>query len=107
MKYGLLTTGHWPLTTHYRFLRVSHIHQQREHPEQRAQHVLAPGDPRDRLDMERVQGEQGGDKGAAPGGAGQAAEQHEQQEGIGGVEQQAGQVVAGRAHPKQLTIQQE
>ena len=57
--------------------------------------------------MERVQGEQGGNDGATPDCARHAAEQHEEQDGVGGVEQQARQVVAARAQAEQLAVQQE
>ena len=91
--------GRWTLD-----FRISGISQQRQHEKERAEHILAFGDPGDRFHMQRVQREERRDERAAPDRAGHAAEDLEEQEGVGDVEQKACQVVPARLHPEQLHV---
>lgn len=78
-------------------LGISH---EGEQEEERAEHVLALRDPGDRFHVQGMKGEPGGHQNAAPGGAGQALEQQEQEQGIRRVQDQVAQVMPARPHPK-------
>jgi len=55
--------------------------------------------------MEGMPGEQGGDQGAAPEGAGHAPEHQEKQQRVGRVQEQAGHMVPPGVELEQLAIQ--
>jgi hypothetical protein len=75
-------------------LHVTHVSPKGEEAEERAQDIFAFGDPSNGFDVERVPGEEGGDEGTAPKGAGHAAQKVEEQEGVEDVKEQAGGMVA-------------
>src|ERR1019366_1273948 len=55
--------------------------------------------------MQRMQGKEGGSKSSGPDHARQASQQTEQQEAVGNVEEQIGNMVAGGPQTVELTIQ--
>ena len=58
--------GYRPLTTDYGLPRVPRIRPEREHEKERAQHILAFGQPGHGFHMQRMQGKERGHEGAAP-----------------------------------------
>src|SRR2546422_6761470 len=54
-----------------------------------------------------MHGEEPGYKGAPPGGASHPVKNQKDEDGIGGVEQQAGEMVSAGAHAEQLAIQRD
>src|SRR4051812_14708234 len=57
--------------------------------------------------MERVQGKEGGRQSSAPESTGQLAQEGKEQNGIGSMEQEAGQVMAGGFQAVELAIEQD
>ena len=86
-------------------LHVADIGGHGQEPEEGAQNILALGHPGHRFDVERMPGEEGGHQRAAPSRAGQAQEHAKEQERVGQVKEQAGQVVAGGFEPVKLAVQ--
>ncbi len=68
--------------------------EQREHPEERAEEVLALGDPRHRLDVQRVEAEEGRHGRASRQRARPPPQQMEKEHGAPGVKSEADQMVA-------------
>ena len=64
-----------------------------QQPEKGAEHVLALGDPGDGLDVQGVQGEEGGDKCARPAALSHSLEENEQQNGVRNVPEDVDQMV--------------
>ncbi len=75
---------------------VTEVSQDGQQPEKRRQQSFAGGDIGDRFHVERMQGEQTGHQKAFIKNPGHETKDQEQQDGIGQVEEQAGQVVPGR-----------
>ena len=69
------------------------IRQKREHEEERAEHVLALGNPGHGFDVQRMQRKQRGHQGAAPDAPVRRWSSEKQQRRVRRVQQQAGQVV--------------
>ena len=87
----------------FRFLREPRVGQERQHPEQNAQDILALGNPGHRLDPQRVEAEEGRDRETAPKGAGQLEQDHENKDGIDGMQQDVGEMIThGVESPKQV-----
>ena len=95
--------GTW--TSDFRLLHIADIRPEAEQSEKRAQNVLPFSHPVDRFDVQRVHRKEGGDEGAAPQRAGQFLEQQEQEQRVGDMEEQVGEVMAGRIQLEQLTIE--
>ena len=87
-------------------LEPARVGADREQEEERAQHVLARGDPGDRLDVQRVEGEQRRHDRAARRAAGQARQQQEQDDGVRGVKGDVHQVERSRRHAPELGVEQ-
>src|ERR1039458_1414439 len=110
--YGPRTTDHELRTLDFRLwalgfelLHIARVSPDREQAEEGAENVLAFGDPGDGFDVERVPGEEGGDEGAAPEGAGHAVQDGEKQKGIGEVKEEVGGMMAGGIEWEQLAIE--
>ena len=73
---------------------VSRVGQQQYHQENRAEHVAALGDPGDRLDPQRVNGEQKCHQDARPKVAGHPQQCQQKQHRRRGVQDHGGQMVA-------------
>src|ERR1017187_4259069 len=102
-----LDFGHWTLDFGLRpldfgLLNVACIRQKAKQSEEGAEHVLAFRSPSDRFDVERMQGKQGGDEGAAPSGAGGADKQQEQQHCVGAMEEDVCEVMRSEEHTSEL-----
>jgi hypothetical protein len=87
------------------FPRIAAVRQQREHEEERAQHVLPFRHPGDGFHVQGMQREQRRHKSAAPPGAGQALQQEKEQQGVGQVKGQVHQVRRAGAQPEPLAVE--
>ena len=84
---------------------VPRVRGERQHEEQPAQHVLPFRHPGDRLHVQRMDRKQRRHKGAGPEFSRHLEQEEEQQDGRGGVQRNAGQVVsAGMAKTVDLAI---
>lgn len=88
----------------FEILRVAGIAAKGQQAEEGAEDVLALGDPDDRLDAQGMKGKESGGQGAAPESAGDAFEEKEEQDGVGRMQEQAGEMMAGRAQLVELAI---
>ena len=86
-------------------LRVTDVGPQGEQAEEGAEDVLAFGGPGDGFDVERMQGKEGSDEGTAPGGVGGASQKQKEQQGVGDMETEVDEVMAGRVKPEEFNIQ--
>ena len=86
-------------------LDIADVSPEREEAKEGAEDILAFGDPGDGFDVERVPGKKGGDEGAAPAGAGHAAQDGEKQQRVGEVQSQAGRMMAAGIECEQLAIE--
>ena len=84
---------------------VVNVRESREEPPQRAQDVLAFGDPGDRLDVQRVDREQRGHDSACREPARHSLEQHEQQDRVQRVQGDVDEVGRARRHAEQLDVE--
>src|ERR1035441_10058857 len=86
-------------------LHVADVSSEREEAEEGAEDVFAFADPGDRFDVQRMQSKESGDKGAAPKSAGHLPEEQEDQDNIGDVKNQVGQVHLAGAAAEELVIE--
>ena len=98
-------TRHREVSPHAPAPDVRHVGGSAQQRQERAEDVLALGDPGHRLHVERVQGEERGHHGAAPGRAGERLQQGEEQCGVQGVEEDVGCVVAPGRQAEDLHVQ--
>ncbi len=91
--------------THARFARIPSIGAQCQQEEHHAQQVLALGNPRHRLDVDRVQREKRSDHRAAACVSGCPPQHPEQQHHVDDVQQQVRLVMPARIQIEQLAIQ--
>ena len=80
------------------------IQSHRQHPEEGGKDILALGYPGDRFYVERVKGKESRHKGAPPECSGHPVEDEKEQERIGKVEQEVGEMVPCRLQPEELDI---
>ena len=85
--------------------RVTGVGQQRQAEEERAQHILALGDPGHRFDVQRMHHEEQGRPGARPERPRGRAQPPEQQDRVGEVQQQVRQVVTPGVQAVELGIE--
>ena len=84
---------------------IAGIGQEGEQKKEGAEDVLSFGDPGDGFDVEWMPGEEGGDKRAAPAGAGHVEQDEKEQRGICGMEEEAGEVVSAGGGAVELPIE--
>jgi len=85
-------------------VNIAGIKGQGKQAEKAAEDVLALRDPGDRFDPQRMHREQRGHQEASPEGAGQLPQPDEDERGVHGVEQNAGEMMAGGLQTEQLTV---
>src|ERR1035438_9267163 len=82
LDFGLWTLDFGLWTLDFR-LHVADVSSEREEAEEGAEDVFAFADPGDRFNVQWMQGEDGGDKGAPPKSAGHRSEEGKEQRGVG------------------------
>jgi hypothetical protein len=85
--------------------RVSSVCDQRQQKEEGAEHILALGNPGYRFDMQRMQPEDEGDERAASDKAGGGAQPEKKQGRVRGVQQKAGEMMAGGSETEEGAIE--
>lgn len=86
---------------------VSGITQQGQQAKKCAENVFAFRNPGNRFHVQRMNGKDYGHGGAAPDGPGHSQEQEEEQNGVGRVQKNVGQVRPARAGAKKGRVQHE
>ena len=86
-------------------LHVADVSSEREETEEGAEDVLAFADPGDRFNVQWMQGEDGGDKGAPPKSAGHLPEEGKEQRGVGDMQDETRQMHLARAATEELVVE--
>jgi hypothetical protein len=97
--------GDGPVAGRRRLLGVARVGQQAEREEEAREDVLARRDPRDRLDVERVHGEERCGERGRRGPAGQRGERQEEQGGGGGMQQHVDRVEGARVDAEERRVE--
>src|SRR6266536_2208045 len=85
-------------------LRIIGISDECEHPKERAQHILAFGNPRYGFDMQRMEREEGRHQRTAPLCAGCAIQPEEQKKRVSNVKEQIDGMESARTGTEILTV---
>jgi hypothetical protein len=83
---------------------ITEVGLEREQPEERAQEVLPFGGPGHRFHMQRVQGKERGHGAALPERPRHRPEDNEEEQGVGGVQKEAHQVVPPCVQTEELDV---
>jgi hypothetical protein len=89
----------------FRLPAVCRIHPDGEESEAGAKDIFAFGNPGNGFNVDGVQSEEGGNKGAAPVRAGHLLEQAKEQQRVEGVEKKIGGMVSGGVEAVELAIE--
>ena len=84
---------------------VTHISPQAKQEKKSAQHILALRDPGHGIDLQRMQGEEGGHQRTSPKRAGHRVQHEEEQQNVGGVKEQVAQVVPAGLETEELAVE--
>ena len=97
---------HREVPSRARAAREAHVGENRQQPEERAEHILALGDPGHRLHVQRMSGKHGGDKRTPPRPPGRPPEQLEDQDRVGRVKDEVRDVIHARVAGEQRHVEQ-